>query len=111
MRPRTPAQWKIPYEVSSEPMEGLVTGMGGVAVASRAFRGMKLPGLFDANLASLRKIAAGYTPGQVAETTVVGVMLGADCVEDLDRLREDTAVAKMLGYKPLHWVAVLETTG
>ena len=106
MRPRTPAQWKIPYEVSSEPMEGLVTGMGGVAVASRAFRGMKLPGLFDANLASLRKIAAGYTPGQVAETTVVGVMLGADCVEDLDRLREDTAVAKMLGYKPASGRAV-----
>ena len=106
MRPRTPAQWKIPYEVSAEPMEGLVTGMGGVAVASRAFRGMKLPGLFDANLASLRKIAVGYTPGQVAETTVVGVMLGADCVEDLDRLREDTAVAKMLGYKPASGRAV-----
>ena len=106
MRPRTPAQWKIPYEVSAEPMEGLVTGMGGVAVASRAFRGMKLPGLFDANLASLRRIAAGYTPGQVAETVVVAVMLGADCVEDVDRLRDDPAVEKMLGYKPASGRAV-----
>lgn len=106
MRPRTPAQWKIPYEVSAEPMEGLVTGLGGVAVASRAFRGMKLPGLFDANLASLRRIAAGYTPGQVAETVVVAVMLGADCVEDVDRLRDDPAVEKMLGYKPTSGRAV-----
>ena len=108
MRARTPAQWKIPYEVSAEPMEGLVTGMGGVAIASRAFRGMKLPGLFDANLASLRRIAAGYTPGQVAETTVVAVMLGADCVEDIDRLRDDTAVEKMLGYKPASGRATAE---
>jgi len=106
MRPRTPAQWKIPYEVSAEPMEGLVTGLGGVAVASRAFRGMKLPGLFDANLAALRRIAAGHTPGKVAETVVVAVMLGADCVEDVDRLREDPAVEKMLGYKPASGRAV-----
>jgi hypothetical protein len=87
-------------------MEGLVTGLGGLAVASRAFRGMKLPGLFDANLASLRRITAGYTPGQVAETIVVAVMLGADCVEDIDRLREDPAVEKMLGYKPASGRAV-----
>ncbi len=106
MRPRTPAQWKIPYEVSAEPMEGLVTGMGGIAVASRAFRGMKLPGLFDANLASLRRIAAGYTAGQLAETAVVAVMLGADCVEDIDRLRDDPAAEKLLGYKPASGRAV-----
>jgi hypothetical protein len=100
MRTSTPAQWKIPYEVAAEPMAGLVTGLGGVAVASRAFRGLRLPGLFDANLASLRRITAGYTPGQVAETTVVAVMLEADWVEDIERLRNDPAVEKMLGYPP-----------
>jgi hypothetical protein len=100
MRPRTPTQWKIPYEISAQPMEGVVTGMGGIAVASRAFRGMKLPGAFDSNLAALRRIAAGYTPGQLAETAVVAVLLGADCVEDIDRLRDDSAVEKLVGYKP-----------
>ena len=34
------------------------------------------------------------------------VMLGADCVEDIDRLRDDTAVEKMLGYKPASGRAV-----
>ena len=100
MRPKTPAQWKIPYELSAQPMAGMVTGLGGVAVASRAFRGLQLPGLCDANLAVLRRIAAGYTPGQMAESAVVAVMLGAECVEDIDRLRADPAVAKMLGYRP-----------
>ncbi|MEK7753191.1 MAG: IS1380 family transposase [Acidobacteriota bacterium] len=100
MRTKTLAQWKIPYTVSAEPMPGLVTGLGGVAVCSRAFRGMQLPGACEANLGLLRGIAAGYPSGQIVETAVVGVMLGADCVEDLDRLREDPAVEKLLGYKP-----------
>ena len=100
MRPRTLAQWKIPYEIAAEPMPGVVTGLGGVAVASRAFRGMQLPGACEANLGELRRISAGHPSGQIVETAVVAVMLGADCVEDIDRLREDPAVEKMLGYKP-----------
>lgn len=100
MRPKTPAQWKIPYEISSEPMAGTVTGLGGVAVASRAFRGMKLPGTCDANLGSLRRIKLGRTAGEVVETVACALLVGAGCVEDVDRLREDPSVAKMLGYEP-----------
>jgi len=100
MRPKTLPQWKIPYEVSSEPMPGHVTGLGGMAVASRTFRGMKLPGSCEANLSQLRRIAAGYPAGQIVETVVVACMMGADCLEDIDRLREDPAAEKMLGYKP-----------
>jgi hypothetical protein len=61
---------------------------------------MQLPGSCEANLGHLRRIAAGYPCGQIVETAVVAVMLGADCVEDIDRLREDPAAEKMLGYKP-----------
>jgi hypothetical protein len=100
MRPKTPAQWKIPYEIAAEPMPGMVTGLGGLAVASRAFRGMHLPGACEANLGHLRRIAAGYPCGQIVETAVAAVMLGADCVEDIERLREDPAAEKMLSYKP-----------
>jgi len=80
--------------------------LGGVAVASRAFRGMQLPGACEANLKHLRRIAAGYPSGQIVETAVLAVMLGADCVEDIDRLRDDPAVEKMLGYKPVSARAV-----
>jgi len=100
MRPTTPAQSKIPYEVAVEPMDGLVTGLGGVAVISRAFRGMQLPGLFDANLADLRVIAKGFPQGQLGETVCTALLLGADCVADIDQLAGDLAVEKMLGYKP-----------
>jgi len=100
MRPKTPAQWKIPYEIAPDPMPGTVTGMGGVAVASRAFRGMKLPGACDANLGALRRIRLGHTAGEVAEAVACALMVGADCVEGVDRLREDPAVEKMPGYAP-----------
>lgn len=100
MRTKTPVQWKIPYAISSEPMPGVVTGLGGIAVASRAFRSLNLPGACEANLGAMRRIAAGYTAGQLVETLGVASMLGAECVEDVDRLREDGAVEKMLGYKP-----------
>ena len=61
---------------------------------------MKLPGACDANLGALRQIEQGRTPGQVVETAVAAVMLGAQSVEDVERLREDPAVEKMLGYAP-----------
>ena len=61
---------------------------------------MKLPEVCDANLGSLRKINLGHTPGEVIESAVVAVLQGADCVGDIDIIREDSAVAKMLGYSP-----------
>ena len=100
MRTKTPTQSKIPYDVSSKPMPGMVTGLGGIAIASRVFRALNLPGSCEANLGALRRISAGYTPGQMVETVVMAVAMGADCVEDVDRLREDPATEKMLGYKP-----------
>jgi len=100
MRPKTPAQYKIAYEISPKPLDGDITGKGGMPIISQAFRGMKLPGACDANLMNLRKIEAGYTPGQIVETMIIGIMLGADCVEDLDNLRDDPVSEKILGYSP-----------
>ena len=99
MRPKTPTQWKIPYEISPDPVPGTVTGLGGMAVASRVFRGMGLPGACDANLGALRRIRLGFTAGEFVESAACALMLGAGCVEDVDRLRGDPAVSKMLGFQ------------
>jgi len=81
-------------------MEGAITSLGGAAVISRLFRGMSLPGSCDANLDFFRKISLGYTAGQMVETVVIGLLLGIDCVEDLDLLRGDEAIERILGYQP-----------
>ena len=99
MRHTTPKQWKIPYEVSNEPLPGFITGLGGSAIVCQAFRSMQLPGACEANMGQLRKIGLGFTAGEMVETGVIGVLLGADSVEDLGRLYDDEAVTKILGYR------------
>jgi hypothetical protein len=100
MRPPTPLQHKIPYEIAAEPLEGMVTGLGGAAIASRAFRSMQLPGLFDANLACLRRISLGHVQGQLGETVCTALLLGAENVADIAMLTQDPAIEKMFGYTP-----------
>lgn len=42
----------------------------------------------------------GVTPGQMVECFVVGSALGMECLEDMERLRQDEGLAAMLGYQP-----------
>ena len=60
---------------------------------------MGLPGSCDANLGFLRKIDLGYTAGQLIESVACGLLLGIDCVEDMDMMCGDPALDKILGYK------------
>ncbi len=80
-------------------MKGDYTALGGVAIISRLFRSMSLPGSCDANLEFLRKIELGYTAGQIIESVVSGLLLGIDCVEDINTMRNDFGLEKILGYK------------
>jgi hypothetical protein len=81
-------------------MDGFVTAhAGAVAFVCRAFRSMSLPGLCEANLAAVRKIAKGYAPGQMVEAIVLACLAGCQRVSDIDGFCADEAVSKMLGYK------------
>ena len=42
----------------------------------------------------------GLTPGQMVECVVVGSALGMECLEDIERLRQDQGLSGMLGYQP-----------
>lgn len=99
MRPKTPLQNKLPFAIDARPMDGFVTAHGGaVAFVTRAFRSMNLPGLCEANLSAVRKIEKGYSPGQMVEAGVLACLVGCERVSDIDGLRADEAVSKMLGY-------------
>lgn len=99
MRPPIPLQEQIPYEISPEPMEGTVTRHGSMSTLSHIFRGMKLPGVCEANLGFLRKIDLGFTVGEMVESLVCGILSGAECLEDLGKYNEDAVVARILGYR------------
>lgn len=47
-----------------------------------------------------KRSSKGLTPGQMVECLVVGSALGQECLEDIERLRQDPGVSAMLGYQP-----------
>ena len=82
---------------------------GGLAAAHTAFAGAGLlietyrqAGIGDQAERVLppKRSPKGLTPGQMVECFVVGSALGMECLEDMERLRQDPGLAAMLGYQP-----------
>ncbi len=99
MRPPTPLQNKTPFAIDRHPLQGTTTARAGLAAVSRALRSLSLPGQADANL-HIKKRDRGYTAGQFVESLVMLHTAGGDCMEDIEPLRGDEGITKMLGYCP-----------
>jgi hypothetical protein len=97
MRTKTPLQEKTPFAIDAHPMEGLLTAQAGLAGFSRVFRSLEAPKLCDAHV-SVKERVRGFTAGQQVESLVLLHMAGGDCMQDIERLRQDAGVTKMLGY-------------
>lgn len=98
MRPPTPLLAKTPFEIGADPLAGAITSRAGLSTVSRVTRSINVPGMCEANL-SVKKRDRGYVPGQVAESLILLHAAGGDCKDDMERLREDVGVSKMLGYQ------------
>jgi len=97
MRTKTPLQAKTPFAIDNKPMEGLLTSRAGLSAVSRAFRSLGVPAACDAYL-QIKQRSSGFTPGQKLESLVMLHLAGGDCMQDIDLLRTDGGVTKMLGY-------------
>ena len=98
MRKKTPLQEKTPFAIDEKPMEGLLTAQAGLAAFSRAFRSLGGPKLCDDRV-RIKERARGFGVGQQVESLVMLHAAGGDCMQDMERLRQDNGVSKMLGYK------------
>lgn len=47
-----------------------------------------------------KKSSKGLRQGQMVESFVLLSALGGDCIEDMERLRQDEGLESMLGYRP-----------
>lgn len=98
MRPKTPVQFKTPFAIDLKPLGGVTTARAGLCSVSRVFRSLGLPDLCEQNLPTKRRIR-GHMAGELVETLVLLHAAGGDCKEDMEKLRADSGVAKMLGYE------------
>jgi len=99
MRPKTPLLEKTPFAIDPVPMPGALTSFSGLAALSRVFRSLKLPGQIEANVL-IKKRQRGLAPAQYIESLALLHAAGGDCMHDMEQLRQDLGLAKILGYGP-----------
>ena len=78
-------------------LEVVMTPWAGVAPMIEAMRQIEVTDRADKVLPSKRSFK-GLTSGQMLECFVLLSTLGGECLEDMERLRWDEALAQMLGY-------------
>ena len=100
MPARVPILRKTPFAIDPEPLQGACSARAGLAGVSRVYRSMGLPGSCEANLRGIKSRQRGLEEGQTIEALVLLHAAGGECMDDMDRLREDEGLARMLGYQP-----------
>ncbi len=75
------------------------TSFGGVGLLAELYRQCGASAAAEQAL-SRKRSSQGLRQGQMVESFVLLSALGGDCIEDMERLREDEGLAILLGYKP-----------
>jgi Transposase DDE domain group 1 len=88
----------LPIDIDPEPIEERLTAWGGAALLVQAIRSFDVPGSTQRNV-HLKQRQRGYGEAEYVESLIVLHALGGECVEDLERLREDAGLPELLGYQ------------
>lgn len=98
MKTKTPVQSKTPFAIDPNPLAGACTSRAGLAASSRVLRSLQLPGQCEANL-PIRKRNRGFSPGMMVESLILLHHAGGEAMSDIELLRQDAGLSKMLGYQ------------
>jgi hypothetical protein len=93
--PETPP--RLPFEIDEAIDPTLVTGRAGVPLVIELFRQLGVATTIDAQV-SVKQRQRGLQPSQLVESLVALWVSGGDRCQDLAALREDHALATLLGY-------------
>ncbi len=93
--PQPPTQ--LPFDLDDVVDPSLVTARAGVPLAIELFRQLGVAATIDAAVAVKRR-QRGLRPSQLVESLIALWVAGGDRCQDLTTLREDHALAALLGY-------------
>ncbi len=79
-------------------LEEVATAWAGASTLVEAYRSYGVGDAADRALPR-KKIAKGLSQGQMTESFILLSALGGECVEDMERLRQDKGLEAMLGYR------------
>jgi len=89
----------LPIDIDPEPINEKLTAWAGAALLVQAIRSLDVPGS-AARHVQIKQRQRGLSESEYVESLVVLHALGGDCVDDLNRLREDAGIQEVLGYAP-----------
>ncbi len=88
---------RLPFEIDDAIDPSLVTGRAGVPLVIELFRQLGVAQAIDAQVA-VKQRQRGLPPSQLVESLIALWTSGGDRCQDLTTLREDHALATLLGY-------------
>jgi hypothetical protein len=88
---------RLPFEIDDAIDPSLVTGRAGVPLVIELFRQLGVAQAIDAQVA-VKQRQRGLLPSQLIESLIALWTSGGDRCQDLTTLREDHALATLLGY-------------
>ena len=97
MNKKKPLLEKSPFAIDGKPMKGRHSAQAGLCAFSRAFRSLGAPKMCDDHV-RIKERNSGFTVGQKVESLVLLHIAGGDCMQDMEQLRLDAGLTKMLGY-------------
>ena len=99
MKTSIPILEKTPFAIDPNPLEGCQSSRAGAGLTTRIFRSFKLPGSCEANLTRHRYTKKDFSTAQYIESICTGLLLGIDRLEDIDELRDDAGLTRIIGYR------------
>jgi Transposase DDE domain group 1 len=88
----------LPIDIDPEPVEERLTAWGGAALLIQAIRSFDVPDSTKRHV-HIKQRQRGYSESEYVESLLVLHALGGDCVDDLERMREDAGLSELLGYE------------
>ena len=98
-RPTADAEGILPFRIDPEPLRTPILSFSGLPLIAEAFRGLGLDSSCRRHL-TLKKRDRGFTEAQMVESFALMLAAGGECLDDFNRLREETALPLLLGYQP-----------
>ncbi|CAN5222769.1 hypothetical protein BH24GEM2_BH24GEM2_16720 [soil metagenome] len=95
---RSPAEGEFLFTIDPEPLEEMVTALGGLPLLLRAARSLDVPGSVKRHL-RLKQRERGLDEAAYVESFLVLNAVGGGCLDDFDPLREAADVTQMTGYQ------------
>jgi DDE family transposase len=93
----SPTESPLLFDIDPQPIEETLTALGGIPLLVQAFRSLGLPRSVREQV-RVKERDRGYDEATFVESFVILNAAGGECVDDLERLRQDPGLAEMIGH-------------